>query len=204
MDAMLQNCEAMVHAIDAILLTQHINPDPHCSPVTISKRVYTGKSGRPAVAINPIVLQQLLELRGPVDTANFLGCSTCTIRQQALELGLTQPGAAVFTYEAQPDGSISKVFHRWESTHSVDEAVCVAVSTALEVYPNLGREKTLSAVKAQGVSATRWQVEAALLMLCGPSNSRNRKPIQRRTYTVPGSNYLWHHDGQHGLSSAQF
>ena len=200
---MLQNCEAMVHAIDTFVLTQCINTDPHCSPVTISKWIHSGQCGRPAIAINPMALQQLLELRGPVDTANFLGCSTCTVRRQALKLGLAQPSAAVFTYEAQPDGSVSKVFHRQESTRGTNEAVRVAVSAALEVYPNLGREKMLSAIKAKGVSATRRQVEAALLMLRGPSDSKNRKPIQQRTYTVPGSNYLWHHDSQHGLSSVQ-
>ena len=204
MGMILQNCEAMIRAMDAAISIQRVNHDPECSPVTVSERIHTGKRGHPAVDIDPIALQQLLELRGPVDTAKFIGCSTCTVQQQALDLGLAQPGAAVFTYETQPDGSVAKVFCHRESTHSTNEVVHAAVSTVLEVYPNLGREKMISAVKAQGVLATRRQVEAALLVLRGPLDSRYRKPINRRTYTVPGSNYLWHHDGQHGLSSVQY
>ena len=54
-------------------------------------------------------------------------------------------------------------------------------------------------MKGQGVVATRRQVEAALMTLRGPLESRKRRPIQRRVYTFPGSNYLWHHDGRCGL-----
>ena len=192
----------MADAIDAVVSTQPAGHGLECSPVTIFEQAYSGKRGRPAVKIDPVALQQLLELRGPVNTGKLLGCSTRTVRRRALDLGLAQPGAPVFTRETQPDGSVAKVFHRRESAHSTDEDVHLAVSAVLEMYPDFGREKMCAAIKAQGVSATRQQVEAALLALRGPSNSRNRKPIQRRTYTVPGSNYLWHHDGQHGLSSA--
>jgi len=94
---------------------------------------------------------------------------------------------------------VSKIYHRREEVHGSDEDVCAAVATVLKTYPDMGREKIVAAVKVEGVSATRRQVEAALLLLRGPSGSRKCKPIQRRTYTVPGSNYMWHHDGQHGL-----
>ena len=196
---MQQNCAAMVDAIDALVNTRTIARGEQCSPVPISEQVHTGKRGRPATKINPVALQQLLELRGPKDTGELLGCSTRTIRRRALQLGLAQPGSAVFTHETQPDGSTSRVFHRRESVHSTDEEVHTAVFAVLQTYPDLGREKMIAALKAQGFSVTRRQVEATLLALRGPSASR-RRPIQRRVYTVPGSNYLWHHDGQHGLS----
>lgn len=190
----------MLDAVNAAVSTQVADPSSQYTPVTVSEHVRTGKRGRPAVKINPTALQQLLELRGPEGTGELLGCSTRTVRRRALQLGLSQPGVPVFTHETQPDGSISRVFHRRESVHSADEEVYIAVSTILETYPDMGREKMVAAVKAQGISATRRQVEAALLMSRGPSDSRKRKSIQRRTYMVPGSNYLWHHDGQHGLS----
>ena len=198
---MQQNCVGMVEAIDAVASTQSADDCIQSSPVTVSQKVHTGQRGRPAIKVDAIALQQLLELRGSRSTGELIGCSSKTVRRRALELGLVQPGAPVVTHEAQPDGSISRVFHRQESQHDTDEEVYAAVSAALETYPDFGREKMLAAVKSQGVSATRRQVEASLLMLRGPSESRKRRPIQRRTYTVPGSNYLWHHDGQHGLFS---
>ena len=195
---MQQNCTSMAEAIDTAVSTQSAECSPHNLPVTVSQQAHTSKRGRPPIEVDTVALQQLLELRGPESTGKLLGCSSRTVRRRALELGLVQPGAPVFTYEAQPDGSVSKVFHRQESVHSADEEVRIAVSAILETYPDIGREKMVAAIKGQGVSATRRQVEAALLALRGPSQSRTQKPIQRRVYTVPGSNYLWHHDGQHG------
>ena len=188
---MLSSIDTAVSTRPANLLAQH-------HPIEVSEKTHTGKRGRPGIEIDAIALQQLLELRGPEGTAMFLGCSTRTVRRRALDLGLVCPGRPVFTYENQPDGTISKVYHRREEVHSTDEEVHIAVAALLETYPEIGREKMVAAVKVGGVSATRRQVEAALLMLRGPSNSKTRKPIQRRMYTVPGSNYMWHHDGQHG------
>ena len=193
-----QNCASMVEAINMAIPTQVIEYGTHCPPVTVSEQVYTSKRGRPTVEVNPVALEQLLELRGRESTAKLLGCSSRTVRRRALELGLAQPCSPVFTHETQSDGSISKVFHRPESVHSTNEEVHITVSAVLETYPDMGREKMVAAVKAQGVLATRRQVKAALLILRGPPDSRKRRPIQRRVYTVPGSNYLWHHDGQHG------
>lgn len=199
---MQQNCASMVAAIDSVVSAQitDSNYDSQRSPVTVSEQVHTGKHGRPAVEVNPVALEQLLELRGPKSTGKLLGCSYRTIRRRALELGLAQPGPPVFTYETQPDGNVLKVFHRPESAHNTDEEARIAVSAVLEIYPDMGREKMIAAVKARGVLATRRQVEAALLTLRGSPDSRKRRPIQRRVYTVPGSSYLWHHDGQHGSS----
>lgn len=172
MRAMQQNCASMVEAIDAVASTQSTDHSPHCLPVTVSQQAHTGKRGRPVIEVNPVALQQLLELRGPESTGKLIGCSSRTVRRRALELGLVQPCAPVFTHEAQPDGSVSIVFHRRESVHSTDEEVYIGVSAVLGTYPDIGREKMLAAVKGQGVSATRRQVEAALLALRGPSGSR--------------------------------
>ena len=190
---MRQNCATMANAIDAVISTQTTDRDLQPSPVTISEQAHTGKCGRPTTEIDPTALQQLLELRGPQDTARLLGCSSRTVRRRALELGFVQPGAPVFTHETQPDGSVLKVFRRRDSAHSTDEEVHAAVPVVLETYPDIGREKMVAALKAQGISATRRQVEAALLVSRGPSDSRKRGPIQRRVYNVPGSNYMWHH-----------
>jgi hypothetical protein len=158
---MQQNRASMVEAIDAVISAQAANHSAQCSPITVSEKTYTGKRGRPAVAIDPTALQQLLELRGPEGAGNFLGCSTRTVRRRALDLGLAQPGAPVFTHETQPDGTVSKVYHRREEAHGTDEEVYAAVAMVLDTYPDMGREKMVAAVKVEGVSASRRQVEAA-------------------------------------------
>lgn len=197
-DAMRQNCTSMLDAIGTTLSAQAASSAQQ-SPIVVCEQPRTGGRGRPMVQIDPIALQQLLELRGPENTAKILGCNTRTVRRRALDLGLVQPGAPVFTHETQPDGSVLKVYHRRKETHSADEEVYTAVDAVLRAYPEMGREKMIAAVKAEGVSATRRQVEAALLTLRGVSDPRKHRPIQRRVYTVPGSNYIWHHDGQHGM-----
>ena len=107
-------------------------------PVTISEQVRTEKHGRPAIEVDPIALKQLLKLRGPESTGKLLGCSSCTVRWWALDLGLAQPAPPIFTHETQSDGSVSRIFHRWESVHSPDEDVFAGVSAVLESYPDMG------------------------------------------------------------------
>ena len=144
----------MLDSINAVVSTQLTNhlTQHHC-PIVVSQQIHTGERGCPAVRIDPVVLQQLLDLRGPVGAGEFLGCSTCTVQRWALDLGLIHAGGPVFAYKNQPDGTVSKVYHRRE-VHSTDEEVHVTVATVLETYPEIGQEKVVAALKAKGISAT--------------------------------------------------
>ena len=44
-------------------------------------------------------------------------------------------------------------------------------------------------------------VESYLRVIGPPNNQFGNRRIERRVYSVPGPNTLWHHDGQHGRSS---
>lgn len=56
----------------------------------------------------------------------------------------------------------------------------------------------LVALKSLGHNVPRERIRQSFLRI-DPSNCLfQRTIIQRREYWVPGPNYLWHHDGQHG------
>ena len=60
--AMHQNCESMVEAIDTAASAQSTDHGPQCSPVTFFQQIHTGKCGCPALEVNTLALQQLLLL----------------------------------------------------------------------------------------------------------------------------------------------
>lgn len=70
----------MVDMINALVSTQATDHNQQCSSVTVSEQAHTGNHGCLATEIDPIALQQLLELRGPEDTGKLLGCSTHTVQ----------------------------------------------------------------------------------------------------------------------------
>ena len=54
---------------------------------------------------------------------------------------------------------------------------------------------------ALGERVPRRRIEKSYLRVIGPPNNQfGDRRIERRVYSVPGPNALWHHDGQHGES----
>ena len=54
------------------------------------------------------------------------------------------------------------------------------------------------ALRILGHRAARERVSASLLRLDPVQRVFSRTRIERNRYSVPGPNFLWHHDGQHG------
>ncbi|KAJ7687447.1 hypothetical protein B0H17DRAFT_1136339 [Mycena rosella] len=70
---------------------------PATTSVTVPTTKHTGRRGRPHIRIDQVFLEHALQLQGPSGIATVVGLSTRTIRQRALDYGLAEPAAPVYT-----------------------------------------------------------------------------------------------------------
>lgn len=66
------------------------------------------------------------------------------------------------------------------------------------LYPRAGVSMLEGMLDRLGFKVPRDAISGALLRLDPTGRVFQRIRIERRTYSVPGPNALWHHDGQHG------
>jgi hypothetical protein len=71
------------------------------------------------------------------------------------------------------------------------------VAHILEIFPTFGRRMIKGHLMYLGHRVSTHRVRRSYERVMGMPASMVRRPIGRRTYRVPGSNSLWHHDGQH-------
>ncbi|KAG8724497.1 hypothetical protein FRC09_017930 [Ceratobasidium sp. 395] len=160
-----------------------------------------GHTGRPRIEFDPQFLASALELRGSHELANFLNCSSRTVRHRALELQLAEPSYPVRTVEETPEGKLVEVYHPAPHDFSAlsDRELIDLVSEALTIFPYFGNQLMLGYLRALGITVPRDRVRWALREVKGAPGIFGVRAIHRIKYQVPGPNSLWHHNGQHGL-----
>jgi hypothetical protein len=175
---------------------------PEAPPIQTTRTVHTGQPGRPRIEIDEHLLATALEMRGPTHLAPVFNVSARTVRRRALECGLAEPGPPVYVeYEAE-DGSISRYYTSSTAPMSdlTDNELDVITLQILNAFPNFGRRMITGHLRYLGHRIPRVRVQDAYLRVCGTSRNRfGDRRIERRVYSVPGPNSLWHHDGQHGV-----
>ncbi|KAK7006526.1 hypothetical protein R3P38DRAFT_3366759 [Favolaschia claudopus] len=214
----------MVAALEEAI---HKSADPLEVPMlsVMSTAALPGHRGRPRKEIDKKFLAGALGLRGPTAISKTLRISSRTVRRRALDYGLVEPGAPCYQDLPQPDGSIQRV---WQSTgpqissisntpHQLDEEVAdilrlfphfgrtmiAGASTGLSIDSLLHRQTVTGlagALRSRGLRVPIDRIEASYLRVNGaPPRMFGDRRIERKTYSVPGVNSLWHHDGYHGL-----
>lgn len=176
------------------------------APLVVMRKVPNGKgTGRPRLDIDHHFLSSALKLRGPTGIARSLGCHPRTVRRRALKAGMVQPGTPVYRHELQPDGSVGLL---WQSTAAAissisndPDALDAQIADILTIFPRFGRRMLSGALAARGFRVPRDRIDASYLRVHGVPAMFGDRTIDRRVYSVPGVNSLWHHDGQHGASS---
>lgn len=189
----------MINCLDMAAQQSADPPERPFGPT--SNRVSTGQRGPARVEINPQLLALGLELRGPTHLASVFGCHPRTIRRRALEMGLVTPGAPVYTDYEQEDGTTIRIYRSSAGASSVlsDEELDEIMAYILEAFPSFGRRMIDGHLKHLGHQVPRSRIQASYTRVYGlPSNRFGPRRIERRVYSVPGPNSLWHHDGQHG------
>lgn len=105
--------------------------------------------------------------------------------------------------ELEAIGSSSSIYHQAYSYTSpvsqwTDDELDVAITRIRIHYPNAGLSLLHGALRALGHRVPHERIRQSLLRIDPVRRIFERRTIQRRTYSVPGPNALWHHDGQHG------
>lgn len=190
---------AMVNDLDEASFRSADPPDANA--LVVSTRVAQGGRGRPRIEIDRNFLQFALSERGPVRLASVFNCSSRSVRRRAVEYGLVNPGPPVRQTREESDGTITQ--HYVSSTAPVstltDDELDLKVASILEVFPTLGRRMIIGRLRAQGHRVTEDRVVASYVRVHGAPGVFGVRNISRKTYSVPGPNSLWHHDGQHGM-----
>jgi hypothetical protein len=160
----------------------------------------TGRRGRPRLEINPNFLESALELRGPSQIGRpFLNMSGRTIRRRAIDYGLRAPGLPIVVHQHDEAGEVQTLYRgRQPQQLQISEGELDRhVREALVLFPEIGRSLIDGYLKLQGIQVPRARIRASFLRVNGAPAEFGRRRIERRVYSVPGPNSLWHHDGHH-------
>jgi hypothetical protein len=134
--------------------------------------------------------------------ANLFDCSTRTIRRRLLEYNLSTPGPPVYVQEEEPDGTVSRTYYAGSSSDLLrltDNELDEIMLSIYQQFPSFGQRMINGYLIQLGERVPRSRVLASYTRVVGPSsNVFGPRRIERRVYSVPGPNSLWHHDGQHG------
>jgi hypothetical protein len=191
--------DLMIEHLDRAAVTSADPPDaPH---IETTQLVYSGQPGCPCVEINYDILATALEMQNPTALEPIFETSARTIWCRALEYGLVQPGPPVYSKHQAADGSIE---HQYTSTTTPtsdlsDDALDVIIRQIIDIFPTFGQRMMTGYLRSLGYCIPRPRVEGAYMHIHGPPAAQfGPRRIERRVYSVPGPNSLWHHDGQHG------
>ena len=190
----------MIQHLDASTTLSSDPPD--APPPETTCRIGTGRPGRPRIDIDPSILASAIELRGPTHLASVFGVSARTVRRCALEYGLVEPGAPVYVDYEGEDGTVTHFYASSTAPTSdlLDDELDEIMQQILQHFPFFGRRMIQGHFHYLGHRVTRSRMLESYTRVHGaPINIFGSRRIQRRVYSVPGPNSLWHHDGQHGL-----
>ena len=85
-------------------------------------------------------------------------------------------------------------------TQTTDSDLDCVMATLVRRFPNNGTSMMWGHLRSVGIVVTRARVQESLLRVSESSvRSRQRLTVQRRVYSVPAPNCLWHIDGLHCL-----
>ena len=140
----------------------------------------TGRRGRPRFLITEESLSYLLENGFTVpDVSRMLGVSVSTVRRRMAELDIRISDM----YTVMSDVELDRI-----------------VKEIKEYYPHLGSRMLQGQLNLRGLYIQRCRIRDSVRRI-DPVGSVLRwfNTVQRRTYSVPHSQWLWHIDGNHKL-----
>ena len=141
---------------------------------------YSGERGRPRLVIPQDILEFLIGSQFSVpQIAQLVQTSVSTVRRRMNEFGLSIRDTYSSINDEQLDWLISELQHR---------------------YPNCGYRLLRGHLGAMGQRVQEHRIRESLRRV-DPVGVMSRwlQSVQRRRYSVPGPNMLWHIDGNHKL-----
>ncbi len=133
-------------------------------------------SGRPRSHVDREKLEYLRSLHFTwEDMSGILGVSKKTLVRRAKEWGIA-------TYSVITNSNLD-----------------VIVTRKLRDFPHSGEAMLRGHLLALDIHVQRERLRASVRRVTGNDHRDHHQPVYRRTYSVPGPNYLWHVDGHHKL-----
>lgn len=133
--------------------------------------------------------------------AKEVGCSARTVRRRLLDNELATPAPPVIQTFVQQDGSVTKEWHPTGPTRfdlrNEPERLDDLVKVILDQFKNYSLESVKASLRNQGYRVPRNRIQSSLTRVRGVQPRFVNRPIERRVYSVPEVNSLWHHDGNH-------
>ncbi len=144
--------------------------------------IETGKRGRPSIVIDPQILREAASSNRRLnlsELARIFGVHRHTLRKQLDQLNLPR----LSSYSAISDVDLDELIGAYK-----------------QVKPNSGTRYVMGYLSQCGIRLQRRRIQDALRRIDALGRVlRNHAAIDRRVYTVPYPNYLWHIDGHHKL-----
>ncbi|KAG6912821.1 hypothetical protein DXG01_011761 [Tephrocybe rancida] len=196
-----QSLDNMLTALEQATTSSIDSPD--APPPLLGGTIADGRPGCPRIGIKPEDLVSLTSGRVThQQIADLYGCSARTIRRRLVEYGISQPGPPVYTQQEQPDGSVIREYTPGVSadlSNLSDDELDRKMLDMYEQFPSFGRRMIDGYLLHLGERVPRQRIIDSYHRVIGPTTATfGTRRIQRRVYSVPGPNSLWHHDGQHG------
>ena len=197
---MLQELEEMVQSLDRVIEASSDPPDQ--PPLSVGGFIRTGRLGRPAYDIDADTLATLSVGRTRrTNIAGLYGCSSKTIRRRLVDYGISEPGDMPYTETIDEQGNVVRTYRRGfcsDLSKLTGEELDTLVSEVHRRFPSWGHRMIDGFLLEKGHRVPRSRIEESFIRVVGQARPFHRTKLQRRIYSVPGPNSLWHHDGQHG------
>lgn len=162
----------------------------HRDPVTL---VFSGARGRPRKDIDPEFLYWAYGRTSTQRIANFLGISRTTLRERLLALGLAERQLNPFDIASGDITSYTRLVSNISDEELDEQIMGVRTNNVRQ-----GVTFTEGVLESMGLRVSRERIRQSLSRIEPGGRPFDRVRIKRRSYSVPGPNAVWHHDGQHG------
>ena len=170
------------------------------NPVT---RILTGNRGRPKYAIDHEWLIWAVQHRSVTHIAKFLNVSVPVVQKAMIECGIRPPMSQPII-QSESQSNPGEIIYTQITSYTVpvsqwnDDELDHEIMLLHAHFPNAGVTMLHGHFRQRGENVPHECIRQALHHISPSRPLFHRPPIRRRQYQVPGPNYLWHHDGQHG------
>jgi hypothetical protein len=169
--------------------------------VPLAQKTESGLPGHPRIKIDEQWLAYANQGMTTKDIATAVGCAPRTVWRRLLQYGLAEPAPPVIQHVERPDGTYSKEWHPTGPMRSAirndPNRLDSMVKRILDHFPNYSLSFVRAALRTEGHRVSLDHICGSLIRVRGLQPRFINRPIDRRIYSVPKVNSLWHHDGNH-------
>lgn len=163
-----ENLTQMVATLDT---AEHESVDPpDGEAIVLAQHLRLARRGRPRIQIDVNALQYAMELRSNTALAEVFGCSSRTIRRQALENGLVAPNPPVRTQTNHSDGTrtIQHVSYTPAMANLSDQEIDQILGDILQIFPSFGCQMIIAQFQLYGYRVSRQWICDSYIRVVGP------------------------------------